>query len=269
MSVMPIRGLGPAENAVQERSIALLKNNTAQLVCEYRKRFKVLVGTDLAREMFPEYCESIKSRLQLAGAVQRPAAALADLVFEEIVSEIDGGIAFFTAGGTGAGKTTSIMRDGTTKEEFSVSRVILDGNFNSLNPSKGKIEAVLERQCKVIVVFVHRYPVAAYIKGVIPRALEQGRTVPIDGHLRMHKDSIKTFLKCQSHYADNQNVSFIVLNNTGHEQESFKSTVDYLRAVKYDCPVLEAAIRKRLQNELSEKRITQELYEASCGIAPA
>ena len=264
MSIVPFKDLSSEEHAVQERSIALLKSDSNRLIAEYRARFNVLVATDLAREMFPEYCESLDTRLRFATSVQRAAAALADLVFDQIVSEIDGGVALFTAGGTGAGKTTSIMRDGTAREAFSGSDVILDGNLNSFSPSKGKIEAVLDRRCKVVVVFVHRHPVAAYIKGVIPRALGEGRTVPIHGHLRMHKDSIQSFLKCHRHFADNQDVSFIVLNNTGHEQESFRSTVDYLKAVKYDAPVLEAAIRKGLDHELSEKRITQALYEASC-----
>lgn len=268
MSVVPIKGLSPEENAVQDKSIALLKSDSARLIAEYRVKFGVLVGTDLAREMFPDYSESLDSRLRYAPAVQRAAAALADMIFEQIVSELDGGVAFFTGGGTGAGKTTSIMRDGETQEVFQAADVILDGNFNSFKPSKSKIDAVLERQCKVLVVFVHRHPVAAYIKGVIPRAREQGRTVPIHGHLRMHKDSIATFLKVQRHFADNQNVSFIVLNNTGHEQEAFRSNVDYLKAVKYDSLLLEAAIRKGLDDELNEKRITQELYEVSCA-APA
>jgi len=265
MSIVPLPGLGAEEQAVQERSIALLKSNTEQLIAQYRANFGVVVGTDLAREMFPEYSENIGTRLKFAVSVQRAAAKLADLVFDQIVSEIDGGSSLFTAGGTGAGKTTSILRDGTAKEAFACSRVIFDGNLNSFKPSKAKIEAVLAKQCKVAVVFVHRHPVAAYIKGVIPRALEQGRTVPIHGHLRMHKDSIETFLKCHRYFAQNQNVSFIVLNNTGHEQESFRSTVDYLKAVKYDAPVLEAAIRKGLDNELAENRISEALYQASCG----
>jgi hypothetical protein len=265
MSIVPLKGLGPEEQAVQERSIALLKSDSERLIAEYRSRFGIVVGTDLARELFPEYCVNIDSRLRFAASVQRPSALLADLVFGRIVSEIDGGSSLFTAGGTGAGKTTSILRDGTTKEVFNCSRVIFDGNLNSFKPARAKIEAVLERRCKVVVVFVHRHPVEAYINGVIPRALEHGRTVPIQGHLRMHKDSIETFLKCHRHFADNQNVSFIVLNNTGHEQETFKSPVDYLKDIKYDSPVLEAAIRKGLDNELTEKRISQALYEASCG----
>lgn len=265
MSVIPLKGLSAEESAVQERAILLLKSERVRLMREYRSSFKNLVGTDQAREIFPEYAQNIDSRRCFAAAVQRPSAALADLVFEEIASELDGGIVIFTGGGTGAGKTTSILRDGAVREHLSDAGIICDGNFNSFKTSKSKIELVLNRGCKVIVVFVHRHPVAAYIKGVLPRAMEHGRTVPIAGHLRMHKDSIAAFLKAHRYFAANSNVSFVVLNNTGHEQESFRSTVDYLKAVKYDSPVLEDAIRKGLDNELSEKRITEALYRASCG----
>lgn len=267
MSIIPIAGFPPDEQAVQDRAIAYYKVNKDQLVAGYRDRFGVTVGTDLAREMFAEYTESIETRLRFAGAVQRAAAALADSVFDQVLPECAGGLALFTGGGTGAGKTTSIMRNGVTKAALHYASVIIDGNFNSFKSSKNKLDFVLAKGCRAVVVFVHRHPVAAYIKGVIPRALEQGRTVPIDAHLRMHKDSIVTFLKVHRLFADNQNVSFIVLNNTGHEQESFAADVDYLKSVKYDSPVLEAAIRKGLINELAEERISQALYEASCGTA--
>lgn len=264
MSVIPMKGLGFEEQEVQARCIALLKEKSEALVAEYRARFGTAVGTDLAREMFPEYAADLDAKLRFAGATQRPAAALADLVYESIISELSGGIALFTGGGTGAGKTTSIFYDGQIKNMFRQASIIFDGNFNSFKSSKGKIDLALGKGCTVAVVFVHRHPVAAYMNGVIPRALEQGRTVPIDGHLRMHRDAIRTFLRAQRHYADNQNVSFVVLNNTGHEQESFRADVDYLRNVKYDSDAIESAIRKALENELKEQRISQALYEASC-----
>jgi hypothetical protein len=269
MSVVPLLGLPPEEQAVQDRAIAFFKENKEELIVAYRARFNVVVGTDLAREMFPEYAASLDSRLRFAGAVQRPASALADAAFDRIVSECNEGFGLFTGGGTGAGKTISIMRNGVAKAAFHGASVIFDGNFNSLKSSKSKLESVLGRQCRAVVVFVHRHPVAAYIKGVIPRALEQGRTVPIHAHLRMHRDAIATFLRVHKNFADNPNVSFIVLNNTGHELESFPQIdIDYLKAVKYDSPELEAAIRKGLTNELEEQRISQALYDASCGTPP-
>ncbi len=55
MSVVPLLGLPPEEKAVQDRAIAFLKASKAELVLAYRARFKAVVGTDLAREMFDEY----------------------------------------------------------------------------------------------------------------------------------------------------------------------------------------------------------------------
>jgi len=172
MSVVPLLGLPPEEKAVQDRAIAFLKASKAELVLAYRARFKAVVGTDLAREMFDEYTATLDSRLRYSSSVQRPAAALADAVFDQIISECDGGLALFTAGGTGAGKTTAIFRNGAAKAAFHGAAVIHDGNFNSFKPSKGKIDSVLGRGCRAIVVFVHRHPVAAFIKGVVPRSLE-------------------------------------------------------------------------------------------------
>ena len=137
MSVIPIDGLNPEEREVQERSIRFLKSDTERLIAEYRGRFNVTVGTDLAREMFPDYCKSLESRLRFAISVQRAAAVLADLVFDQIIAEVDGGVAIFTAGGTGAGKTSAIMRDGKTIEGV---QVIVDGNFNSFRSNQRRID---------------------------------------------------------------------------------------------------------------------------------
>jgi hypothetical protein len=42
----------------------------------------------------------------------------------------------------------------------------------------------LEAGLRAIVFFVHRHPVEAYLRGVLPRALLEGRTVSIEGHLQ-------------------------------------------------------------------------------------
>jgi hypothetical protein len=204
---------------VETRAIALVENYPDRLVAEYRKRFGILVGTDLARELFPDYVYSTDNRLKYAAAVQHSAARIADLVFATIVGEESGGGALFTAGGTGAGKTSAILLDAARNDNLSDARVIFDSNFNSLKSALAKVSAALDAGCKVIVIFVHRHPVEAYLQGVLTRAIEQGRTVPIDGHLRMHRDSLSTFLKAHHKLEDNENTAFRVLVNTGHESE--------------------------------------------------
>jgi hypothetical protein len=195
-------GLSPAALAVEERAINSLKENLAALIKKYRETFGVLVGTDLARELFPDYTASLECRLKFAAAVQRAAAKLADAVYEQILAETEGGSAVFTAGGTGAGKTTSIQRNVETSSALERANVIYDSNLSSFKTAKGKVEMALAASCKVILIFVHRHPVEAYVDGVLPRALEQGRTVPIQAHL----------------------------SNTGHESEVFIADIDYLKS---------------------------------------
>jgi len=260
-----MKGLSPDAVEVETRAIELVHEQAEQLVKEYRGRFGVVVSTDQARELFPEYAGSLESRLRYAAAIQRSAARLADMVFEQIVQEESGGVALFTAGGTGAGKTSAILRNAESSQAMAGARVIYDSNFNSFKSALAKVELALKVECTVSVVFVHRHPVEAYLEGVLPRALEQGRTVSIEGHLRMHKDSRSTFLKVQQRLQDTGNVGFTVLANTGHESEAFRADIDYLRAIKYDDDVVFAAIRKGLDDAYTEGKIPRSLYEISRG----
>lgn len=151
--------------------------------------------------------------------------------FAEILSEPGHGMVLFTAGGTGAGKTTAIRSTRETEGLLTRARVIYDSNFNSLPSARGKVELAMEAGATAVVIFVHRHPVETYLEGVLPRALEEGRTVCIAAHLRMHRDSLKTFLRMQRAFAANPRAAFMVLNNTGHEAEAFPSDITYLQGV--------------------------------------
>ncbi len=270
MSISRVEGLTADAEQAQERAMRAVKDNLPGLIEAYRQRFGIHVGTDLARELFPEYSATLESRLTYATAVQRSAAAVADAVFKQIVEEsTEGGRAIFTAGGTGAGKTVSIARNGAATVALQTATVIFDGSFNSYDSSKHKVDLALGAGFTVVVIFVHRHPVESYLQGVLSRALEQGRTVPIEGHLRIHRDSRKTFVKITKAFANNsENVSFVILSNTGHVAEAFPViSIDYLRAVKYDEEALRKAIQEGLDCALKEQTISQTLYAASCGIA--
>jgi hypothetical protein len=169
-----------------------------------------------------EKCKTSQSRLEFALAVQRSAAYVADVVYQRILSRPVVGDALFTAGGTGAGKTTAIRTNSQTSGLISEAAIVYDSNFNSLRSARAKMTLALEAGLRAIVIFVHRHPVEAYLQGVLPRALVEGPTVSIEGHLRMHRDALKTFLRCQRVFADNPQAAFLVLNNTGHEAELFR-----------------------------------------------
>lgn len=53
----------------------------------------------------------------------------------------------------------------------------------------------------------------------------------ITAHLRMHRDSLKTFLRVQRAFAENPEAAFTVLNNTGHATEAFPADISYLKGL--------------------------------------
>ncbi len=266
MSGIPrIPNLSPEAQQVEERAILRVGQELDALVTEYRKRFGVMVSTDSARELFEDYAASIESRLQFAPAVQKAAARVADKTFAQIISERGSGMALFTAGGTGAGKTTAIRSTGQTAGLLTHARIIYDSNFNSLGSSKGKVDLAIESGSTAVVIFVHRHPVESYLDGVLPRALEEGRTVSIGAHLQMHRDSLKTFLRVQKAFTNDPRAAFTVLNNTGHVAEAFPADISYLKGVKYDQDEIFKAIKEGLDHAYSQGKISQDLYEASCG----
>jgi hypothetical protein len=265
MKIAPMDGLSPKAKAVEARAMEQVEQELGGLIEQYRRRFGGVVGTDLARELFPEYTASLQSRLQFALAVQRSASYVADEVYKRILSGPVMGNALFTAGGTGAGKTTAIRTSSQTSGLISGAAVVYDSNFNSLSSAKAKVTLALEVGLRAIVIFVHRHPVEAYLEGVLPRALVEGRTVSIEGHLRMHRDALKTFLRCQRLSAENPQAAFLVLNNTGHETEAFPSDIAYLKTVQYPQEELFNAIKEGLDRAYHQRKINEALYVASCG----
>lgn len=118
---------------------------------------------------------------------------------------------------------------------------------------------------RAVIIFVHRHPVEAYLEGVVPRALMEGRTVPITGHLRMHRDSLSSFLEAHKAFAADPRIAFKVLNNTGHPAEAFPLDLDYLRNVKYKWLEIHDVIKRGLDGLYERGKIPQTLYKASLG----
>ena len=267
MSIVRIPDLSPEAQNIESRAIEQVKKQLNALVGEYRQRFGVVVGTDLARELFPDYTTSLENRLKFAAAVQRSAAHIADQVFTNILLEPCTGDALFTAGGTGSGKTTAIRTSTETQGLIASAAIVYDSNFNSVASARAKVERALGAGLRAIVIFVHRHPVEAYLQGVLPRALVEGRTVSIEGHLRMHRDSLKTFLRVQRAFANHPKAAFLVLNNTGHETEAFPADIAYLKSVQYHQEELFTAIKEGLDHAYRQGKISEALYTASCGPA--
>jgi hypothetical protein len=146
--------------------------------------------------------------------------------------------------------------------------VVYDSNFNRRGSVKARLGMVLGAGMSASVIYVHRDPVFAYLEGVIPRALVEGRCVPIEGHLRMHRDALKTFLRVQRAYANEVRAEFVVLLNTGVKGAPSLADITYLSRLNYHQDELFSAIQEGVDHAYRTGEISEDLYRACCGRVP-
>lgn len=182
----------PDEQVTSDMTKKLADHSSA--VAEYSQLQDSMGGrvlnTDVARELSPDY---LADRTRSA-PVHEPASQFVKRLYAEKLAKptpegLDNTV-MFTAGGTGAGKTTgldaAIGKAGTNPE------IIYDTNMNTLASAEQKIKQALDAGRKVHILYVYRDPVDALVNGALPRAERQalrhgtGRTVPLGEHAKTH-----------------------------------------------------------------------------------
>jgi hypothetical protein len=184
-----------------------LRGNRAGLVDEYVRRFGSEVNTDKARELSPHYSASPESRARLAAEVHEPASATAKAVYAKLLeqaAERDRTVTF-TAGGTGAGKSTGFVGHAGND-------IVFDTNMNKLSSAVTKIEQALQSGRNVHVAYTYRDPVDA-LRGMLHRAHRTegegaGRVVPLHEHVRTHVGASKVIRQLVERYRNDPRVQF-------------------------------------------------------------
>jgi hypothetical protein len=171
----------------------------------------------------------------------------------------------FTAGGTGAGKSTAIKAVPGAKSAKDTAQIVYDTNMSTYGSAVKKIDQALAAGKQVRVSMVVRDPVDALVNGALPRAERQraqfgsGRTVPIGEHAKTHIGAVDAVPRLASKYADNPNVFFEALDNTKGKGNVTQLSVDKLGGIKYDG--LEGLLRDALEKEHDMGRISEATYK--------
>jgi hypothetical protein len=176
-----------------------------------------VLNTDVARELSPDY---LKNRT-LSAAVHEPASWLVKEMYARKLAEPPGPgedpLVLFSAGGTGAGKTTGLA---AVPEVTNRAQIIYDTNMNKLSSAIDKIDQALEAGKDVHIVYTYREPIEALKSGALPRATRQekqfgsGRTVPVGEHLATHIGSRAVIEQIAAHYAGDSRVTMDVIDNS-------------------------------------------------------
>lgn len=223
VSIPAGKDLKPTERVVEQRAAQQVLADPAKAVADYQALPGTdggrIINTDEAREVFGDYNSGPEARSAFSYAVHEPASWIAKEQYQQRLAQPveDGKDAsvMFTAGGTGAGKTTAIKRVPGLEDEQNRADVVYDGNFQSFPSAKAKIDQALASGRKANIVYVNRDPIEAFVGGALPRAAREdyGRTVPIATHADTHIGAAQTLAQLAEHYKDNPGVDIRVVNN--------------------------------------------------------
>ena len=223
-----------------------------------------VLNTDTARELSPDY---LADRTRSAD-VHEPSSAFIKRVFAERMAQPTPPgkepLVVFTAGGTGAGKTSGLK--GLREADPRIDRAELeyDTNMNKFSSAKEKVDEVLKSGRRAQVFFTYRNPVESLDQGALTRAMDQeaqfgtGRTVPITEHLNTHIGSRDVMEKLQKEYGDNPNFRLVVIDNSRGRGNAVVSSLDKLP--KLDENKVRDELRQTLEKARAEKRISEKVY---------
>jgi hypothetical protein len=266
----PFPTLTPEERAIETRFGEQLKSNTDQAVEEYRNRFGNVINTDNARELSQDYQNDRTQSL----AVHEPASAITKEVYrralQEPVPEGKENDVVFTAGGSGAGKTSAVSKNEGLKSIVDKAQIVYDTNMNSYSSAKSKIDQALEAGKNVAIIYVHRDPMNALIGqpgmgGALSRAAKMaekegtGRTVPLTEFTKTHVGSRDVVQRIANEYGSNPKVSILSIDNKGPGRHELVPLTSF---PKYTYNELHGRLQTALREEHAAGRVSDEIFHA-------
>jgi hypothetical protein len=206
----------PITDALSER----LRNDYAGAVAEYAtlkdSHGGTVLNTDVARELSPDY---LKDRTRSADVHEPASAFIKRLYAERLAAPTPAGHerrVLFTAGGTGAGKTTAVAG---LAGKGQPAELTYDTNMNGMASAVQKIDQALQAGREVRIAYVYADPLQAF-EQAMSRAMNQkgnfgsGRTVPIVEHVKTHVGVSKVIRDIADRYRNDLRVDFKFVDNS-------------------------------------------------------
>lgn len=255
------------ENPITQEYFGRLQNDYPGLIAEYERLQGSdegrTINTDLARELSPHY----RADRTKSADVHEPSSALMKQHYADKLSKPTpadrSNTVIFTAGGTGAGKSTGLEIIKNVNKTASKAELTYDTNMNSFDSADKKIKQALDAGRKVHILYTYRDPVESLENGALKRAkgMEEkygtGRTVPLSEHLRTHIGARQVIEQLSAKYRNNGKVNIQVIDNSRGAGKAQLSSLDKLPKLK------ENEVRKGLKDALERAKKSGAISEAT------
>lgn len=223
-----------------------------------------VINTDLARELSPEY----RADRSLSAKVQEAASAFVKRLYaDRLAAPTAAGkvpTVVFTAGGTGAGKSSV---GATTGALMNTADIVYDTTMSSFKSGDEKIKQALASGRNVTIAYVYRDPVEALTGGALPRAMSDGRTAPLSVLQESHTGSRKVIEQLAQKYANDERVSIIAIDNSRGAGNAEIIALDKIPQISDTG--LKEKLNEALENARAQGTITEQIYRATAGLPAA
>jgi hypothetical protein len=219
--------LFPEESEVEARFATYLETHTADAIARYVAKYGKEISTDNAKELSPDYAPggmdvenavANAARTKWGEAVFLPARAFSRELYRRAVKQEtppqQRRQIVFTAGGAGAGKSTSIRQFPAIAGTVDAAEIIYDTTFSELKSATERVNEGLGAGRTISIIFVYRDPIDALTRGVFPRAKATGRIPTLGGFLNTYFGAVETLLKIAAVYKNDARIAIAVIDNS-------------------------------------------------------
>lgn len=247
------RRTGRPDAARELAAIQQLRADPAAICRAYEQRFGRIYNADNMSELFDVHgaerwahhdavrsSASAATQFALDCALARPTTPADTLVV-------------FSGGGNGSGKSTAVA---DLPVDFG-----LDSTLSDYRASRANADRVLTSGRRLLMLFVFRDPVDAFVHGVLVRLLDpaNGRPVPLATHAATHAGAPRTLVALADNYAGHPAVDIAVIENKTGEAPVVRD-VAWLRSRSTPhVDTMRRLLNAALQAELDNGRVPAEI----------
>lgn len=225
-----------------------------QVMKEYNVTTPNVVSADVAKTVLTPGREPFQAQMSVDR--HEGSSAFAKMKYDELLK--NPGDVLLMAGGSGAGKTTSLSDAGLKLNDYAA---VYDSNMRSISSASRVIDKALasDPTRNVVIAYVDRNPITAFEEGVFQRFLgrPEHRIVPVETHIANY-DSRMVIEKVIDKYKDNPRVDVRLVDNSGGKGAAQVVSLDALPPVRYNAAEIRSNLTQFLRRKFYELKSTPE-----------